>query len=77
MLHVERVCLDGRATKFNKHALDDNGSNENDNEPLVVKEALENIQLISNLSRVYQVEDLHEHEHLENYSVVKHLLCWG
>lgn len=76
MLHVERVSLDGSATQLNKYALNHNSQKEDDDEPSVVEEAGEHVQLFANLSRVNQVKDLHEHEYLEDYGVVKHLLCW-
>ena len=77
MLVAERVCLDSRTTKLDEYTLNHNGCKENHNEPLVIEETGEHVQLsFANLTRVDQVEDLHEHKHLENYSIMKHLLCW-
>jgi len=78
MIVVERVCLDGRTTKLDEYALNHNGCKENHNEPLVIEETGEHVQFsFANLTRVDQVEDLHEHKYLENYSIMKHLLCWS
>jgi hypothetical protein len=78
VLHFEWIRLYSWTTQLNKYTLNHNGRNENNDEPFVSEETSEHVQLFfANLSRVNQVEYLHEYEHLEDYSVVKHLLSWN
>lgn len=63
---------------LNENALDNNGEDDNENEETIVEESLEDIILIfSKLSAVDFVEDLHEHERVEDQSVVFNLVHVG
>ena len=75
LIEVQSVGLHSGTAKLNEDTLDDDGKNEDDNEPYVVEEVSEHIDLIiSDLSRVNEVENLHENKDLEDNGVVKHLL---
>ena len=55
--------MEGLATKADEDYLDNGGEYEDDDKEPIVEEALEDVVLSRfDLSRVYLVEELHEHE---------------
>jgi len=73
---VQWPGLDSLSTNFNQEALDNDCEDKDNDEHFVVEEALEDVQLIiTDLSCINQVEDLKEYKHLEDNSVMEHLVC--
>ena len=67
--------MEGLATKADEDYLDNGGEYEDDDEEPIVEEALEDVVLSRfDLSRVDLVEELHEHEGVEEHCVVNTVL---
>lgn len=66
LLEAEFNALEGLSTVFDHGQLDDDGADENDQEQFVVEEVFEDVVLVRfQLSGVDFVEDLEEHENVE------------
>jgi len=77
LLPSERGGSHRLASILDECNLDQNSSNNDAQEEEIVEETMENVVFfLSKLSWVNLIEDLHEYEGVEDYSVVLGLLCW-
>ena len=75
LIERKRDCAHCCATIFDKCCLDKYGCNDDEKEEPVVEKALKNVEiLVTELARVYLIEDLHKHERVEDNRVEGYLI---